>query len=85
MMSDAVGNTEDPTKRNGKDGSNNAVVALMNKFKKINKKKKDYNWKLMWVQQENTIKTSKPLWIKKWIRVKINSIPEPVSEVQNEN
>lgn len=40
------------------------------KVKKIAKKKRDFQWKHMWLKQENAIKGSKPIWLKRWVRVK---------------
>lgn len=38
---------------------------------------KGYRWKLKWVSQSNIIQGSKPIWIKKWVKVK----DEPKEEV----
>ncbi len=41
------------------------------KSKKISKRSKGFRWKLMWIKQKNAVIGSKPLWVQKWVRVKI--------------
>lgn len=40
------------------------------KMKKIAKRRKDFQWKYLWVKQENAVKGSRPIWLKKWVKVK---------------
>ena len=41
------------------------------KSKRISKGNKGFHWKLMWVKQQNAVTGSKPLWLHKWVRVKV--------------
>ena len=56
----------------GENGGNLSNGSNGVKTKKIVKARKEFQWKNMWIKQANAIKGSKPIWIKKWVRVAIN-------------
>ena len=42
------------------------------KQKKIIKKKRNYQWKCKWIRFDNAVKSSKGIWQRKYVKVKIN-------------
>lgn len=51
------------------------------KHKRISKKPKSYTWKLKWVPVPNSVPNSKPLFIRRWVKIKIE-LQKPDNEAE---
>ena len=52
------------------------VPGETNKIKKIKKRAKNFTWKLKWVPISNSVENSQPLFIRRWVKIKLER-PQP--------
>ena len=53
-----------------------------NKIKKIKKRAKNFTWKLKWVPVPNSVENSKPLFIRRWVKIKLERPQQEEPESQ---
>lgn len=47
-----------------------------NKIKKIKKKFKNFTWKLKWVPIPNSVANSDPVFVRRWVKIKVENLLE---------